>query len=111
MPTVALPEESGQAEATAIVSGWECVRPACKNWPYEKSFSSANSPILACSTLRSTGGADGAASVPNTSTTRLLQPGLPLGDLVGVYIVLAGQLGQRFFATGCRQGHFRFKGG
>src|SRR3989344_6618524 len=44
--------------------------PALMSACSKKSFSSASSPILACSTLRSTGGADGRPSVPNTSAAR-----------------------------------------
>ena len=46
-------------------------RPACKNRPYEKSFSSVSWPIFACSSFKSTcGSLDAVPPAPNTSATR-----------------------------------------
>jgi len=75
----------------------------------KKSLSNVNSPILACRVLTATG--SWADSLPSKEGSRSFQDqGLPLGDLIWVYIKPLGQCCHRLFAFDRRQGLFRVEG-
>ena len=86
--------------------------PALLSAPAKKSFSSASSPILACSAFKSTAGAAAglAAPEPNTAGRALEQLALPVRDLVGVHIEQLRQLRQRLLALDGGQRHLRLEG-
>jgi hypothetical protein len=83
--------------------------PALMSAPSKKPFSSASSPILACSAFRSTGGVPFAGASPNTAARALEQLVLPVGDLVGVQIEPLGEFGQRLVAANGGQRNARLE--
>jgi hypothetical protein len=82
--------------------------PTLVSAPSKKSFSSVTCPILACSSLRSTGASRG-PDLPKHIGCGLAQRFLPLGDLVGVHIKSLCQLRQRLVFSQRQQCDFRFE--